>query len=73
MNSLVPRSRTRLVLRKAGIRVLANELRKAKKDYILDCGCRLKAGMSYHAIVALKDGKVAVKRNHIIGCLEAVH
>jgi hypothetical protein len=47
------------------IRVLSNRKTKARKAFVLDCGCPIAAGQFYCSAAWLEDGQFHAKRDHV--------
>lgn len=55
------------------VRKLWSEVRKARKNHVLKCGCTVKPGMLYVSSGILLNGQFTVVKQHTIGCLEVIH
>lgn len=55
-------------------RILWNVLRKARTAHILDCGCLIGPGITYHSVGARQGRSPLIyHKRHVIGCLEDIH
>lgn len=55
------------------IRPIYNEVRKARKEHTLKCGCLLRAGFQYIAVGVLIDGVFVNEKHHMNGCFEKLN